>query len=123
MQIDGSRQAAQRLAELELPRAATDALERAAAIVETRVVQALSHPPGGQHDMPWLRTGALRDSIGCTAEGTTATIGSTSEVAVDQELGTRSVPPRPFLAPTAAGAAEEAAMLIAQAVSDRITGR
>lgn len=50
---------------------------------------------------PLLRTGALRDSIGHSVEafpgGAVAVVGSTSDVAVDQELGTSRIPERSFL--------------------------
>jgi len=85
------------------------ALERAAAQIEAAALQALSHAPGDDHATPWLRSGALRDSLAHSVEESQAVIGSDSEVAVDQELGTRSVPPRPFLAPAAAGSGEAAA--------------
>lgn len=50
---------------------------------------------------PLLRTGALRDSISheIVAPGEEAVIGSTSDVAVWQEFGTATIPPRPFLMP------------------------
>jgi phage gpG-like protein len=48
---------------------------------------------------PLLRTGELRDSIGHAVRGFEAVIGSTSDVAVYQELGTDRIPPRPFLGP------------------------
>jgi hypothetical protein len=64
-----------------------------------------------------LRTGALRDSIGHDVDGTTVIVGSLSDVAVDQELGTRTDPPRPFLASTAAGAAEGLAETIAASLA------
>lgn len=46
---------------------------------------------------PLLRSGELRDSIGHSVEGLEAVIGSTSEIAVYQEMGTSRIPPRPFL--------------------------
>jgi hypothetical protein len=51
---------------------------------------------------PLLRTGALRDSISYTIDkpGVEATVGSTSEIALWQELGTPKIPPRPFLLPS-----------------------
>jgi HK97 gp10 family phage protein len=48
---------------------------------------------------PLLRTGALRDSIGHEVHGNEAVIGSKSDIAVYQELGTTKMPPRPFLGP------------------------
>jgi phage gpG-like protein len=51
---------------------------------------------------PLLRTGQLRDSIGHTVDGSTrATVGSNEDVAVYQELGTATIPPRSFLLSTA----------------------
>lgn len=51
---------------------------------------------------PLLRTGEMRDSIGhsvvATGVGTVeGTVGSTSQIAVYQELGTDRIPPRSFL--------------------------
>lgn len=46
---------------------------------------------------PLLRTGGLRDSIKHQTKGLTAVIGTDSDVAVWQELGTAKIPPRPFL--------------------------
>ena len=46
---------------------------------------------------PLLRTGALRNSIKHETRGLTAVIGTNSDVAVYQELGTAKIPPRPFL--------------------------
>jgi len=51
---------------------------------------------------PLLRTGDLRDSISAFVqmygpEHGRAVVGSTSDIAVYQELGTRSIPPRSFL--------------------------
>jgi HK97 gp10 family phage protein len=50
---------------------------------------------------PLLRTGGLRDSISRQVEGDEAAVGSTSDIAVYQELGTDKIPPRPFLGPAA----------------------
>lgn len=51
---------------------------------------------------PLLRTGELRGSIEADAEGTATgvegVIGSNSQVALWQEMGTAKIPPRPFLA-------------------------
>lgn len=48
---------------------------------------------------PLLRSGELRDSISHEVSGHEAVIGSTSDVAVFQELGTDKIPARPFLGP------------------------
>lgn len=52
---------------------------------------------------PLLRTGAMRDSIHFAIEGLTLIVGSTSQIAKFQELGTvnhltGNIPPRPFIA-------------------------
>jgi phage gpG-like protein len=86
-----------------LPIAATQArlLGEAAARLQASTEENLSHPPGASHAMPWQRTGALRDSIAASVEADAVVVGSTSIVAVAQELGTAILPPRPFLAPGA----------------------
>lgn len=95
-------------------------LEAAAAQLETSIKQSLSHPPGSaDHSVPWLRTGVLRASISHETDGKNAVVGSSDPVAVDQELGTRSIPPRPFLAPIAAREAPK----IIEDISDRIRDR
>ena len=50
---------------------------------------------------PLLRSGALRDTVGhqTDADKLETVIGSTSDIAVYQELGTEKIPPRPFLGP------------------------
>lgn len=62
-------------------------------------------------DNPLLRTGELRDSIShevdANVHGGEAVIGSPSEVAVFQELGTRTIPPRSFLGSAAVRKADE----------------
>lgn len=54
---------------------------------------------GFPEDEPELRTGELRDSIEVKAQGNEAVIGSDSDIALYQELGTDKMPPRPFLGP------------------------
>lgn len=62
-------------------------------------------------DEPLLRTGEMRDSIEYTvhAEVGEADIGSNSDIAVYQELGTGTIPPRPFLAGAASAMGEHVA--------------
>jgi phage gpG-like protein len=62
---------------------------------------------------PLLREGTLRDSIGyeIVKPGELAIVGSTSEIAVYQELGTSTIPARSFLAATAAQKGEAAAKI------------
>ncbi len=82
------------------------------------VREALSEPAGeGAHIYPWLRAGALRDSIAAQADGSDAVVGSPSEVARYQEQGTAAVPPRPFLAPVAAERADGIAAALGAAVA------
>jgi HK97 gp10 family phage protein len=52
-------------------------------------------------DEPLLRDGTLRDSISYEVDGLVAVVGSTSDIAVYQEMGTVKIPPRPFLGPAA----------------------
>jgi hypothetical protein len=119
----GLRQGKERLANLGLDLAIGEALEMAAQELEANIIDVLSQPPGQDHSVPWLRTGALRDSIGHEVDGAVAVVGSSSDVAVDQELGTRAIPPRPFLASTAAGAADHLTALIAATLSRHLAGR
>ena len=44
-----------------------------------------------------LETGEMRDSISHKVEGRAVYIGSDNKKAVYHELGTKSIPPRPFL--------------------------
>ncbi len=104
--VRGVAEALLRLDRIDLRQARRAALERAAVRLEDTVKLSLSHEPGEDHAAPWLRTGELRASITRQLTEDTAVIGSAEPVAVYQELGTRTLPPRPFLAP--AGAAEAA---------------
>src|SRR4051794_31194046 len=52
---------------------------------------------GYPEDEPLLREGTLRDSIEHKVVFPEAHIGSNSEIAVYQELGTKTIPPRSFL--------------------------
>jgi hypothetical protein len=119
----GLRQAEERLARLDIVTAMDVALDLAAQKLESEVVELLSHPPGQDHSAPWLRTGALRASIGYQADGAVAIVGSSSDVAVDQELGTHTVPPRSFLAATAATTGDDLAALIATTLATHLADR
>lgn len=48
-------------------------------------------------DTPLLDTGALRESISHNTSGTEGWVGTDSPYAVFQELGTKTIPPRPFM--------------------------
>lgn len=99
------------------------ALAEQAQRMAARVREGLSEPPGGAgHDEPWLRTGALRDSVGAQAEGLQAAVGSSDPAAVPQEMGTTRMPARPFLAPVAAGMGEEVARAVGAAVAAALRG-
>ena len=50
---------------------------------------------------PLLRDGTLRDSIEIKSSGGEAVVGSASDIALYQEQGTKTIPPRPFLGPAA----------------------
>lgn len=50
---------------------------------------------------PLLREGTLRDSITNEVKALEAVIGSPSDIALYQEMGTKNIPPRPFLGPAA----------------------
>jgi phage gpG-like protein len=50
---------------------------------------------------PLLETGAMRDSIEYVVHGNEGAVGSNSEIAVFQELGTSRIPPRSFLVSSA----------------------
>src|SRR6185437_3640821 len=56
---------------------------------------------------PLLRTGEMRDSIQHSADHHEARVGSNSDIAVYQELGTSKIPPRSFLKETMVRKIEE----------------
>lgn len=66
----------------------------AAATVDDKAAMGFT-PPDYE---PLLRTGEMHESISGTAVGLTGVVGSTDEKAVYHELGTATMPPRPFLA-------------------------
>ena len=109
-----------RLAQLDLVPTERSALGHAAAMLQDAVRQRLSDTPGEPHDAPWLRSGALRASITHEADDTEAIVGSADPVAIYQECGTRTDPPRPFLAPAGAAEAPRLATEIGVAVLGRL---
>jgi phage gpG-like protein len=118
--VTGLTEALRRLERIDMTQARHVALEQAATRIEVAVQQALSSLPGEDHATPWLCTGKLRDSVTHETTDNAAVIGSTDQVAVDQELGTSSIPPRPFLAPVAAAESEGVARGIADAIRSTI---
>ena len=71
---------------------------------------------------PLLREGTLRDSISHMVEGRMAVVGSDDPVAIYQETGTSTIPPRPFLAGAAFRQGEAAANEIGRAVGNAVAG-
>lgn len=100
---------AELLDRVDLERVKSEALEHGATRLAEAVREALSHSPGEAHDTPWLGSGELRDSIRQESDANGAVVGSTSAVALYQELGTRRDPPRPFMAPAGAALGEAVA--------------
>lgn len=115
------------LSELERALAGIDVREAEQAVLreqttrlELAIRQLLTDPPNGDHTVPWLRTGALRDSIVSEVTESRAVVGSGDPVAVYQEMGTRTIPPRPFLAPSAQAAGPLIAERIAATIVKQI---
>ena len=107
------------LAQLPFEAVRRQALERSAALMAETVRQALSEAPtAGEHGMPWLRSGTLRDSIGHEADDSEAVVGSSDPVAVFQEIGTERDRPRPFLSPVAERDGETIARSIGAAIAE-----
>jgi len=70
---------------------------------------------------PLLRTGELKSSIGYTIlSETEAEVGSNSDIAVFQELGTIRIPSRSFLAAAAAHKGHDAAKVAGKIIADAI---
>jgi hypothetical protein len=74
---------------------------------------------------PLLRSGKLRDSIHVTIiePGKLAEIGSNEDIAVYQELGTATIPPRPFLSTSAARIEKPIRKMIRETVGAAVEGR
>ena len=65
---------------------------------------------------PLLRTGEMRDSIKRNSDANTAYVGSDSDIALWQELGTDKIPARSFLGGAAVRKSDETVEIIADAV-------
>ena len=123
LKITGLNELRERLERLRADEVMAQALARQAESMAAVVQDGLSEPAGGPgHDEPWLQTGALRDSVGAEADGLQAAVGSNDSAAVPQEMGTAQMPPRPFLAPVAAGMGEKVARGVAEAVIAALKG-
>lgn len=77
---------------------------------------------GFPENEPLLRTGDLRDSIGHVVEGHEAAVGSNSDIAVYQELGTARIPPRSFLAGAAIRKEAEVVAILGEGVVTGLVG-
>ena len=117
------KELAERLASVRAEEVMARALAAQAERVAGAVRDGLSEPSGSAgHDEPWMQSGALHDSVGAEADGLQAVVGSNDAAAVPQEMGTHTMPPRPFLAPAAAGVGEEVARGVAEAVVAALKG-
>ena len=76
---------------------------------------------GYPEDEPLLRSGEMRDSIGraTSIDGLEVQIGSNSDIAVWQELGTQHIPPRSFLGGATAEKLHEIKEIMAATSSSR----
>ena len=119
---DGLHALSETLGRLQEGNYGSSVLDDAARTLQSAVKARLSHVPGEQHDAPWLRTGALRDSISVDVGADEAVIGSNDPAAQAQELGTRSDPPRPFFAPVAAELAPSMVSLVANKLAALLRG-
>lgn len=72
---------------------------------------------------PLLRTGEMRDSIGTKAEGLEAVVGSNDDIAVYQEHGTATIPPRSFLGGAAFRMAPKVVEIIGERAVWALSGR
>ncbi|MGZ5053483.1 MAG: hypothetical protein ACXWAT_00910 [Methylobacter sp.] len=71
---------------------------------------------------PLLRTGGLRDSIDHAVGGLEAVIGSNEDVMIYQELGTKTIPPRPVLGPAALRNEDHIKAILGQAAVAGLVG-
>jgi HK97 gp10 family phage protein len=72
---------------------------------------------------PLLRTGEMRDSIQHTVSGNEAQVGSNSDIAVYQELGTEKIPPRSFLGGAAAEKLDEVLTIVGEHAVAALIGK
>lgn len=122
LEIKGVAQWRDRLASLQAEEVMARALAEQADRLAQAVRDGLDEPPGGPHDRPWTRTGALRDSVTAQSDGLDAAVGSNDPAAAPQEMGTRTIPPRPFLTPVAAQQGEAIARAIGDDVAAALRG-
>ncbi len=75
------------------------------------------HAAAGAGDTPLVLHGGLYGSISHEVQSHEAVVGSTSDIAVYQELGTAAIPPRPFVGPAGFRNAEKIAKLFGHAAA------
>jgi HK97 gp10 family phage protein len=128
--------------------AARRALQKAAKVVEKRAKQKIGEyqqetgpfiawpelaestkadrvKQGYPEDEPLLRSGEMRDSIGIATslDGLEVQIGSNSDIAVYQELGTQHIPPRSFLGGAVSDKLPEIKEIIGRAIVTALVGK
>lgn len=110
-------------------------LEKAAVIIETEAKRVIGTYDYGwtplapstvaqkaNGDTPLLESGAMRDSIEHVVHATKAYVGSNSDIAVFQELGTANIPARSFLGGAAVHKGKEAAHAVVGELHTRMIG-
>lgn len=110
------------------------ALERAAVIVEDEAKRVIGTYDYGwaplaeltlkkkAADTPLLETGEMRDSIEHVSDHKEAQIGTNSQKAIWQELGTIKIPPRSFLAGAAMHKEHEVVEVIGRTITSALAG-
>jgi phage gpG-like protein len=111
-----------------------EALESACELIETRAKNYIGAPHGWWAPLkpetlrrkdgintPLLESGEMRDSIEHTVHHPSGFVGSNSDIAVYQELGTsRGIPPRSFLGHAASESGEDVAKIVGATVAGAI---
>ena len=106
------------LARLDLRSKEQDLLSHQVDVLEHEVQRFLLSPISDLDSLARRQVAELVSSIGHLREGSHAVIGSTAAAAVAQELGTRTDPPRSFLAPAASSRGAE----LAESIGAEIAG-
>jgi hypothetical protein len=110
-----------------------EALEAACRIVETRAKNLIGVPHSFWEPLkpetidrkdginsPLLESGAMRDSIEHVVHHPSGFVGSNSDIAVYQELGTSRIPPRSYLGHAASESGEDVAKIFGSTVAGAI---
>lgn len=111
---------ANRLGRLDLHAMAQAALHEQAEAAAEMVREALLRPGDADQRRSVYETRALRESIGVSVAGDEVLIGSTSDAAVDRELGMTPVAPQTFLAPVAAEYMQTIGETIGMVIADAL---